>query len=367
LNIAIIGCGYVADLYMASLARHPQLRVVGAFDVAPERARRFGAYWRTPVFPSAEALLAGAGFELALNLTNPGSHLVVSRTFLAAGKHVYSEKPLAMSWREAQELADFAARRGLALSCAPCNHLSEAAQTMKRALDAGAIGRPRLVYAELDAGFMAITPHDRWRGASGAPWPAEDEFAVGCTLEHAGYALSWMLRMFGPVERVVSFGSLQRAGKPTGGRPEGEDFSVACLAFRSGLAARLTCSVVAPPDRRFTVFGDEGVLRARDLWSYRTPVTLRRYLKVRRRLVLSPLAWRLAPAETGPRSRRRGATDMDFARGPAELAAAVSTGRPSEMPIDFVLHLNEIALAIGAAPADYRVTSRFAPTEAAAF
>jgi hypothetical protein len=76
--------------------------------------------------------------------------------------------------------------------------LSETAQTIWKLLREQAIGTPRLVYAELDDGNVAAMDYPTWISASGAPWPARDEFEVGCTLEHAGYHLTWLTAFFWP-------------------------------------------------------------------------------------------------------------------------------------------------------------------------
>ena len=82
--------------------------------------------------------------------------------------------------------------------------LGEAAQTLAHAVRSGVAGTPRLIYAELDDGFISQAPVNLWTSESGAPWPYRDEFRVGCTLEHAGYYLSWLIAMFGSVRRVVA-------------------------------------------------------------------------------------------------------------------------------------------------------------------
>src|SRR4029077_14304860 len=105
-----------------------------------------------------------------------------------AGKHVYSEKPLAMDMEAACELAVLAKNKNVFLATAPCSVLAETAQTLWKALREGVIGRVRLVYANFDDGMNAskLAPW-RWRNEAGVPWPAQDEFEVGCTFEHAGY------------------------------------------------------------------------------------------------------------------------------------------------------------------------------------
>ena len=72
MNIAIIGCGYVADFYMATLPNHPNLRLIGAFDRNVERKDAFARHHKVRIYETLEALLADPQVELILNLTNPG-------------------------------------------------------------------------------------------------------------------------------------------------------------------------------------------------------------------------------------------------------------------------------------------------------
>jgi predicted dehydrogenase len=359
IRFAIVGCGYVADNYMFALNQHPEAEIVRAFDIVPAHAKRFAAHWGVPAVETREAFLAGLEADMVLNLTNPGSHAEVSRACLEAGFAVYSEKPRAMAFPEAEALAALAAARGLTLAGAPCNHLGEAAQGVFRAVAQGRIGRPLLAYAEVDDNLIALAPVERWKNVSGAPWPREDEFHVGCTLEHAGYYLTWLVCLFGPIAELTAFASLQHPGKPTGGAAEAPDFSVAVLRFASGQVARLTCSVVAPRDHALKLFGDEGVLSAEDCWFYQTPVSYRRWMRVRRRLLLSP--WTNKVPLDPPVAMKTGSTvGMDFIRGPIEAVAAAREGRPSRVALDFTLHVNEAALAIHHAdrnPGTYRMTT----------
>jgi predicted dehydrogenase len=346
MRIAIVGCGYVADFYMLTLKLHPALEVVAAMDTVRANADRFSAYWRVPVFYDAADLLDHAKFEMVLNLTNPHSHYKVTKHFLQAGKHVYSEKPLALNFEDSKELVALAETEKLLLGSAPCNHLAESAQAVRRALANKVIGIPTLVYAEMDDGFLALCPYESWTNVSGAPWPYRDEFRVGCTLEHAGYYITWLLLCFGPIKRVVSFRSLQYPGKPAGDSAEAPDLSVACLQFHSGIVARLTCSTLAPHNHNLRVVGDKGVLYADDCWFYRTPVYYRSYARIRRRFVLLPFKRKIRMNPIGPKIKRWGAAAMDFARGPAELASALFENRRPYLSADFSLHMTEVALAI---------------------
>jgi predicted dehydrogenase len=369
MRVALVGCGFVADYYMATLALHPGLQVAAAMDIVPAHAARFAAHWKVPVFHDAEALLAGAQFELVLNLTNPHSHFEVSKRFLEAGKHVYSEKPFTLKVEEGEALIALAAQKGVRIASAPCLHLGEAVQAMRREIEAGAIGKPLLAYAEMDDDLAARSTYRNWRSASGAPWPCEDEFAVGVTLEHIGYSLGALLALFGPVKRIVAAAALIYPGKPVpDGMAEGQDYALASLEFVSGVMGRVTCSNIAPRDHSIQVVGDKGVMRVEDCWRYASPVTSRRYMRIRNRFMLTPWRRRARTFVTGPGVKAHGAGAMDFARGPAELAAAIAAGRPSLVPVDFALHVNEVSLAIDAAfgggPAEYLPRTRFEPLPA---
>lgn len=353
MNLAIVGCGFVADYYLATATLHPELVIVGIHDRVAERAAALGAAYGLTVYPTLHDVCKDARVEMVLNLTNPRSHYEVSKAALLAGKHVYSEKPLAMTMVEATELVAIAEQRGLRLASAPCSVLGETAQAVLKALREKAVGTVRVVYAEMDDGMVHRMNYRSWKSVSGVPWPYKDEFEIGCTLEHAGYYLTWLVAMFGAAESVTSFASVQVPDKVPGETLSmvSPDFSVACILFRSGVVARLTCGILAPHDHVMKVVGDDAVLYVPDSWDYRSPVYVRRWITIRRKTFLSP--WRdkraLARAPYGA-IRTKGSQSMDFCRGPAELAAAVKAGRPSRLSAQFALHVTELALAIHDAP-----------------
>ena len=128
MRIAIAGCGFIADRYIDSLRRYPNLQLIGVMDQQAERASRAGTRHSVEVYPSLDRLLEDERVEIVLNLTNPRAHYEISRACLQAGKHVYSEKPLAMDLAQAHELVDLAEKRNLRLSSAPCSLLGEAAE-----------------------------------------------------------------------------------------------------------------------------------------------------------------------------------------------------------------------------------------------
>ncbi len=343
MTVSIVGCGFVADLYMRSLAAYPDIQVAHVFDRDPERCKSFAAYWGVMACTCFEDVLQAGG--LVLNLTNPAAHFDVTRACLEAGCHVYSEKPLAMSMQDAQALVDLAQAQGVMLASAPCSVLGEAAQTLAKAVREDVAGKVRLVYAELDDGFILQAPIGQWQSESGRIWPAEDEFSVGCTMEHAGYYLTWLIAMFGPVVRVMSGAAELVPDKP--GKDHAPDFSVGVLYFENDVVARLTCSIVASHNHEIRVFGDKGVLKLTKAWDNAAPVRFHRRHVLRRRLIEAPIGRRIRiSGQTHAKVKRFGAASMNFALGPVEMLSALHEGRDCRLSMAFALHLNEVTLAL---------------------
>ena len=353
MNVAIVGTGYVADAYLKSLTRHPEMKLLGVFDKLPERAQAFAAFHHTRTYPSLQAVGDDRSVQMVINLTNPRDHYEVSKSMLLAGKHVYSEKPMAMNMDHARELMALAQAKGLQFVSAPCTVLSETCQTLWREVRKETVGRVRVVYAELDDGHIYQDQYEKWVSSLGTPWPYKDEFEVGCTLEHAGYYVSWMLAWFGPAKSVTAFASVQVPDKMD--RHPGEtldlisaDFSVACIQFHNGVVARLTCSICAPHNHQLRIYGDKGYLGTDECWNYRAPVFSRKRIKLRSRFIYNPFKTKHPhpPLPYPAPAQKVGHYDMDFFRGPAEVAAALREGRPSALTPEFALHVNEISIAI---------------------
>lgn len=364
MNLAVVGCGYVAEFYAKTLGNYPALRLAGAYDSNAANLDAFVRLTSARRFGSLDELLADAGVDLVVNLTNPRSHFEVTRRSLEAGKHVYSEKPLGMTTAEAVQLADLAERRGLYLSSAPCSLLSETAQTLWHAIRSGVIGKVRLVYGNFDDGMIAprLTPWI-WVNESGMPWPAKDEFEVGCTVEHAGYILTWLGAFFGPARTVTSFASCQLPDKGIPVDVMAPDFTVGCIEYGDGVVARITCGLVAPRDKSLTIVGDDGVLFVGNVRHDAAPVYLRpaQRTPLQGRIVRR-LQWldrfleaRMITTGTDVLCQRRYSLSqrppvrvvsygkpVDFLRGPAEMAEAIQAGRPCRLSARFGAHLVEL-------------------------
>jgi len=395
MKVGIIGCGYVFDHYMATWPRYPGLEIAGLADRDPARLRQAARYYGLNAYDSNAALLADPAIALVVNLTSIDSHFEVTRAALLAGKHVYSEKPLTGDLDSARALVELARARGLRLSCAPCNVLSDSVQTLWKALRDGLIGAPRLAYAEFDDNVIPLMRPESWRSRSGAPWPLREEYESGCTWEHAGYHLAWLCALFGPVASVTAFSRVIAPDKTT--EPlDTPDFSVACLNFAGGMVARLTFSISAPTDHSMRVIGARGMLSLDSYRHYRSPVFLeifddvglnaRKFVSLRRLgalrglfgagglpLLRPPLPHggrrprvKWTPAGLLAALKRLEINDQDKTLGVAELAEAIEQGRPAFPPTDFTLHITELTLAIqaaGLAGVGAAMTTTFAPLE----
>ncbi len=366
-NFAIVGTGYVADMYPVTLVNHPRLRLVGAWDTNRENLDAFLGRWPVKTYCGIEALLGDPSIDLVLNLTNPRSHFEITKRCLAAGKHVYSEKPMGMNLTEARELADLAAYNNLLLASAPCSVLSTTAQTLWKAIREEIIGKVRLVYANFDDGMIA--PREQpwnWKSASGVSWPAKDEFETGCTYEHAGYVLTWLAAIFGPAERVTSFASCQIPDKGIPVEKMAPDFTVGCIEYGDDVVARVTCGLVAPHDKSLVVIGDQGELFVGNVRNDVGPVMHRRAHPTRMQLaIMRRLPWlmkwfqsrfginettffqrQLPPIRSTSETLVSPSKPVDFLRGPAEMAAALHEKRPCRLSAELGVHIVELVEAM---------------------
>lgn len=382
MKVAFVGCGYVFDIYMRTRWAYPELDIQGVFDIDATRLIKVSQHYAVRAYQSYDALLADPDVEIVVNLTSIGSHYDVIKGALLAGKHVYSEKPLTTNVARTRELFAIADAKGLVLTGAPCNLYSDAIGTIWKAVDQGAIGKPVLVYAELDDNPAHLMNLESVQSPTGAPFPYAEELQEGCTVEHVGYHLVWICAMFGPVVSLSAFSKALVANKTATPLDPADtpDFSVACLNFANGVAARVTCSWVAPRDHRFRIIGEEGELSADNVFHDQSVVHLERFTRVslgaRKSYTLrnQPLVGRrfgiggrrlqlvrrwkshAVEAERGVGRtakhkivswiRRREVYAQDKLLGIAEMDLAMREERSQPMPPDFLMHINELTLLI---------------------
>jgi predicted dehydrogenase len=262
--VGVIGCGTISEAYFKGAARSELIRVKSCADLLPEaaeaRAKEFGAE-AGPV----DALLADPDIQIVINLTVPLAHGPVSRQIITAGKHVYSEKPLAARFTEAQALMLAAAGRGVRVGCAPDTFLGAAHQACRRAIDAGRIGRPI-------AGAAAVLSHGMEH------WHPNPEFFFkrgGGPIHDIGpNYVTQLVNLLGPVMRVTAQASTASPIRTVTSEPRrGQMIEVevpttvnGVLSFASGANVSLTTSWDVWQHRRlpFEIYGSEGSLLVPD-------------------------------------------------------------------------------------------------------
>ncbi len=261
LGLGIVGCGNISTTYfkLAPLFRGVEIRACA--DVNPEAARARGAEYKVRA-ASVEALLADPEVDLVINLTIPDAHAPVTRAALEAGKHVYSEKPLAITVEEGLALKALADARGLRVGCAPDTFLGGSHQQARRMIDDGAIGA-------ITAGTAHVMSHgmEHWH-------PNPDFFflpGAGPMLDIGPYYIANLINLVGPVRRVAA---LATAATPTRtilteGPRKGETIPVrtptnihALLDFASGATITVSTSwdVWAHRHGNMELYGAEGTL-----------------------------------------------------------------------------------------------------------
>jgi predicted dehydrogenase len=261
-RVGIIGAGYISTAYLKS--RFPQFKIVSCGDVIPEnaemRAREFGIR-----AASVESILADPTIDIILNLTIPESHVSVGLAAVEAKKHVYSEKPLALSREEARLFLDTAAARRLRIGCAPDTFLGGGHQTARKLVDEGAIGRP----IGGSAFFMSGGPES---------WHPGPEFlyrkGAGPVFDMGPYYLTALVNLLGPVKRVIALGKNTKPNRLIGsGSRKGTEFNVevltfvaAILEFGSGPLVTIVSSfdVAGHEHPPIEIYGTDGTLQAPD-------------------------------------------------------------------------------------------------------
>jgi predicted dehydrogenase len=342
-NIGIVGCGNIAARYATTIGASPGLELVAATDVLPGRAEELAASFGGVAHETLEELLADGDVELVVNLTAPQVHADVTRAALEAGRHVYSEKPLALRHDEARALVELAAARGLLLGGAPSTLLGEAQQTAWKLVREGAIGTVRIAYAEANWGRL-----ETWH-----PSP-QSLYGVGAFVDVGVYPLTIVTAMFGPARRVSAFGTVVMPERTLGSgetfRLEAPDFVVAAIELERGVVVRLTATFYVMPSKQrgLELHGDDGRLYMA-AWD-----------AANSRLELATGGGDYEPVELV----REPYDGIDWSRALVDLAEAARDGRAPRANGEHAAHVVEILDAIRTSAADGRpveVHSSFTP------
>jgi predicted dehydrogenase len=326
-NVAIVGCGNIAVHYASRIAALEPLRLVGVTDTVAERAEALASAHDVEHFASLEELLADDEVDIVVNLTAPGAHAPVTSAALEAGKHVHSEKPLALTYDEARELVDRSRRSGRRLSCSPATLLGEAQQTAWKLVRDGALGEVRVVFAEANWGRI-----ESWHPAPQAL------YAVGPLVDVGVYPLTILTAMFGPVRRVYAYGTtLQQERETLAGDSfvlTAPDFIVALFELESGVVARVTATfwVRHGRQRGLEFHGADG--RSLHLGSFQDfDASLERTDDAGDTYTAVPFV-------------REAFHGIDWARVLVDFAEAIAQGRPHRASAEQAAHVVEVLEAV---------------------
>jgi predicted dehydrogenase len=351
-GVALVGCGNIAGPYAEDLKKYAELNLIGVADVDAARAQSFAQQHSIEFFPTVEALLADARVQIIVNLTSFASHKDISERALNAGKHVYSEKPLANTPADAQFLVNLAQEKGLRLACSPFTLIGEAQQTAWKWIREGKLGQVRVVYAEVNWGRI-----ESWHPA---PIPF---YEIGALYDVGVYPLTILTAIFGPVQRVTSFGQVLLPDRQTkDGQPyhvTTPDFAVTMLETESGTLLRLTTDFyVSNETSRQTgieFHGDAGSLYLESWFMPNSEVQF------------APFGAKL---ESISHVREGASGYVPWGIGVQELALAAAANRPHRFSGEHAAHLVEV---LAAATESMRtrqtvtVTSRFSTPPPAAW
>ncbi len=190
-KIGIIGCGDILPNYLTGLTQFANLEVVGIADKEPGIALARAEQFAVTAYSLSELLQSEA--EIIINLTPPAAHFAVSQQILAAGKHVYSEKPLAARFELGQALLAQAEAAGLRIGCAPDTFLGAAGQAARALLDSAKLGKVVAGQATMmERGPDDWHPHPQIFYGEGA----------GPMLDMGVYYLTQLVQLLGPLRSV---------------------------------------------------------------------------------------------------------------------------------------------------------------------
>jgi predicted dehydrogenase len=227
-GVAVVGCGNISKQYLRNLAACPDVRVLFCADIDTRRAQAQADAYDVPAAGSVREALEHPGVGLVLNLTIPAAHAEVASAAIAAGKHVWNEKPLAPDVAAGRALLDQAREAGVRVGCAPDTVLGAGVQSARRLIASGAIGTP----------VSALT---LVQGPGPQSWHPDPEFlfakGAGPLFDLGPYYLSVLATLFGPVTAVAAIGRKARATRVIGSGPRaGTEFSVDVPTYASALA-----------------------------------------------------------------------------------------------------------------------------------
>ncbi len=278
IKIGIIGCGNISSIYMENIPTFEHLTLMACADLDVKRAQAQAEKFRIPKAYTVKELLADPEIDLVINLTIPKAHAEICIQALESGKHVYVEKPLAITNKESAEILDVSKKTGFLIGSAPDTFLGAGIQTALHLIENGEIGVPIGASA-----FMISRGHEHWH-----PDPAfYYEKGGGPMFDMGPYYLTTLIALLGPIKRLAGSARISYPERTITSEPKaGTIVSVSTpthisgtIDFVSGAIGTITTSFDAfggsslPP---IEIYGSEGTLLVPDPNTFGGPVRLRK-------------------------------------------------------------------------------------------
>lgn len=331
-GVGVIGAGVISDQYLSNLTVFPDVEVRFIADIDLDRAAAQAGKWSVPGSGTVEQLLADDDIEIVVNLTIPAAHVEVALQVLAAGKHVWGEKPYALDRTSAAQLRDAAAAAGKTVSVAPDTFLGAGLQTALRTIRDGRIGAP------LNGLTLFQSPGPE-------SWHPSPEFlfayGAGPLFDIGPYYITTLVQVFGPVEKVTATASKSRATRTIGSGPKaGTEFPVdvptnhsALIQFASGASAQSVFSFES--DRGRTGFveiaGEQGTVVFPDPNDFDGDTEL------------------YAHGADGPETIPAVGSTYTRGTGVVDLARSIRAGRENRVPGALAFHVLDVMVSIAEA------------------
>lgn len=273
LTVGIIGCGNISDIYLTNMTQTFRNVVLKACaDIIPEKAMEKAEEYGI-AHCTVDEMLADPEIDLVVNLTIPQAHFEVSRSILESGKHVYSEKPLAIEVEDGRALLDLAEEKALILGCAPDTFMGGGIQTCKKLVDDGWIGIP--IGATV---FMGYSGPESWHPAPAFLYHK----GAGPLFDIGSYYLTALVALFGSIEKIsgsakITFPERTITSEPLYGEKivvEEPTHVTAMLNFANGVTVTLTMSfdVSGSVIPNMELYGNKGTIIGPDPNTYGGPV-----------------------------------------------------------------------------------------------
>jgi predicted dehydrogenase len=197
IKVAIIGCGSVSNRYIVHLQSSPLIKIVSLCDIKQDRAEAQNKKYNigASTYNNINALLKGNAFDLMLTLTDMQMHGALNKIALQAGKHVWSEKPLANTYAEGKALVDFAKLKGVRIWGAPAVVTSPQFEFMSKTIQEGKLGK-------------LASAHGQY-GHTGPTWSSFFYEPLGGSMPDLGvYNMATLTGLLGPAKSVMAMTSI---------------------------------------------------------------------------------------------------------------------------------------------------------------